>query len=196
MSQTGGTRNVHGQSGQSATVAVDLGVVLGLAGIATGAVSLLYARTQATAAQGQAAETRRQAEQATHMTVLAANQQLFERLHSARERLGKSPHLLTEMKEHIGPLADAMEKAGGFSDYILLREVMEIFHDAYFMRRDGVITDAYWKDITGNQMVWARLPSFHTSFEAAVRYGLVHEDFVAAFRDVLKGVPMKDPKRA
>jgi hypothetical protein len=173
----------------------DPGVILGLVGIGTGLVSIVYARTQARAAEGQARETRRQAEQATHMTVLASNQHLFDRLHSARERISKS-HLLLDLQREVPDLQQAIAAAGGWDDYILIREVTEVFQDAYFMRRDGIITDAYWTDLAGNAALWTKLPAFHRVFDFSVERKLVDPGFVEGFRPVLEGKAWIDPKRS
>jgi hypothetical protein len=166
----------------------DLGVLLGGVGIATGLASILYARVQA-------GQSRRQAEQATHMTLLAANQHVIQRLQATREQLGKSA-ILVEMQRAVPDLQGAIAAAGNWNDYILLREVTEIFQDAYFMRRDAIITDAYWTDLTGIASIWAKTPSFKTVFDYAVTRDLTHAEFVDSFRPVFAGQRWRDPKPA
>lgn len=165
----------------------DLGVVLGMAGIATGLVSIVYARTQASA-------TRRQALEAGHMTVLAANQQIAERIASARGKLGESPHLLAEMRATTPGVFAAVDAAGGWRDYMLLRETMELFQQTFFLRRDGLVNDSLWGFTVANASIWARLPSFSSAFEAAVAHRLLHADFVAAFRPALGQGALRDPR--
>ncbi len=173
----------------------DLGVVLGAAGIATGLVSILYARTQAKAAEGQAVGTRRQAEQATYMTLLAANQTVFARLHEARNRVGRSPNVLGQLERAIPDLGPLLKAVGGWEDYMLMREVGEVFQDAYFMRRDDILTDAYWTDLAGQAVLWGSTESFRASFQFAMDRHLLHADFVDSFRPVLDGQAWRDPKR-
>jgi len=52
---------------------VDYGIILGLLGVASGAASLIYSRSQVVAA-------RRQAEQATRATLLESNREISVRL--------------------------------------------------------------------------------------------------------------------
>jgi hypothetical protein len=171
---------------------VDAGVVLGLAGIATGGVSILYARVQAAAAKGQASETRRQAEQATHMTLLAANQAVFERLHVARERLGRS-RILEQLRSDVPDLQRAIDAAGSWDDYVLVREVVEAFQDAYFMRQKGILTDGYWTDLVGQATIWAQATAMRSVFAFCVQHRLLSAEFVQAFEEVLGGRPLPDP---
>ena len=62
---------------------VDYGIILGLLGVASGAASLIYSRSQVVAA-------RRQAEQATRATLLESNRDLGE-LQQIRSRFFKVP---------------------------------------------------------------------------------------------------------
>lgn len=164
---------------------VDLGVVPGIAGIVTGGASIVYAHAQVTAA-------RRQAQQAAHMTVLEANQHLFERIHNARERLGRSEALLEDIRSKVPELAQAFDAAGSFQDYILVREVTELFQDGFFMRKAGIVTDAYWRDLVGNLRLWARLTAFRHVFDFAASRDLLHPEFVAFAREVLDGKSPRD----
>src|SRR2546426_952786 len=62
---------------------VDYGIVLGLLGVASGAASLIYSRSQVVAA-------RRQAEQATRATLLESNREISVRLQQIRSRFFKT----------------------------------------------------------------------------------------------------------
>src|SRR2546428_652316 len=61
---------------------VDYGIILGLLGVASGAASLIYSRSQVVAA-------RRQAEQATRATLLESNREISVRLQQIRARFFK-----------------------------------------------------------------------------------------------------------
>ena len=87
---------------------VDYGIILGLLGVASGAASLIYSRSQVVAA-------RRQAEEATRATLLESNREISVRLQQIRSRFFKVPgidHELQnsrpEIKESWTPSAVAM----------------------------------------------------------------------------------------
>jgi hypothetical protein len=165
---------------------LDAGVVLGGLGIVTGLTSILYAHFQTQAA-------RRQADHAVHMTKMEAVQQLFDRMHSLRDRLGRSPRALADQLDANPGLKAAVEEAGAFEDYILYREAMEMFQQAYILRRDGVLDDENWRDFTGNFVVWSRNPTFRKTLRFAPNYGYLHEEFARFFEDIFTGKPISDP---
>jgi hypothetical protein len=165
----------------------DLGIVLGSAGIMTGAASILYAHAQVSAA-------RKQAQQATHLTLLESSQQLNQRLHGLRERW-TGTRALAEITDSDPGFAAAVGSAGGFKDYILLREIAELFQDAFFLRRSGVMTDAYWDDIVGQIRFWRLSPTFKRVFAFAAERKLLHSDFVGFAEDIFEGRPHRDPAK-
>lgn len=164
----------------------DLGVILGLTGIGTGVVSIVYARAQVSAA-------RHQAKEAAHMTRLASSQHLFERFHDARDRVAQTPHLVDEVRDHVPGLAPVMKVAGGYAPFIVMREVCELFQDAYYLRKSGIMTSAYWADFRGNFVLWAYIPTFRAVFAFSSEKKLLSEEFVAFFGPALKGESVGDP---
>jgi len=93
---------------------VDYGIVLGLLGVASGAASLIYSRSQVVAA-------RRQAEQATRATLLESNREISVRLQQIRSRFFKTPGIDEELRNSVG----------GGEVYYFFRDVIDTFEDIF-----------------------------------------------------------------
>jgi hypothetical protein len=180
---------------------VDYGIILGLAGIAVGGLSLAYARTQAAsssaqaeAALRQAEEARRQTEGATRLAVLESNSGMVQRWANVRRDIFGNPTILADLKEAHPRISEGFEGAGGVDAYIILGRVMDTFQDVYFNREAGVVTDHYWHFWTHSWFAFcAKIPTFKRTFEFRAKEGYMHPAFVEFYEPIFEGKALGDP---
>src|SRR3989442_12544613 len=84
---------------------VDYGIILGLLGVASGAASLIYSRSQVVAA-------RRQAEEATRATLLESNREISVTLQQIRSRFFKVPVIGEELQNSRPEIKEFGDSAG------------------------------------------------------------------------------------
>src|SRR5207249_476240 len=165
---------------------VDYGIILGLLGVASGAASLIYSRSQVVAA-------RRQAEQATRATLLESNREISVRLQQIRSRFFKVPGIGDELKNSRPEIQEVVDSVGG-DVYGFFRDVIDTFEDIFVLRRSRIVTDEHWRVWTGSQMgVYAGLPRFQSVFKLAKQEGFLDPEFVKFFEPLLEGRPVRDP---
>ena len=165
---------------------VDYGIILGLLGVASGAASLIYSRSQVVAA-------RRQAEQATRATLLESNREISVRLQQIRSRFFKVPGIGDELKNSRPEIQEVVDSVGG-DVYGFFRDVIDTFEDIFVLRRSRIVTDEHWRVWTGSQMgVYAGLPRFQSVFKHAKQEGFLDPEFVKFFEPLLEGRPVRDP---
>src|SRR5437016_6371443 len=166
---------------------VDYGIVLGLLGVASGAASLIYSRSQVVAA-------RRQAEQATRATLLESNREISVRLQQIRARFFKVPGIEEELQNSRPEIKEVVDTVGGGEVYYFFRDVIDTFEDIFVLRRSHIVTDEHWRVWTGSQMgVYAGLPRFQLVFKLAKREGFLDPEFVRFFEPLLEGKSIRDP---
>jgi len=154
---------------------VDYGIVLGLLGVASGAASLIYSRSQVVAA-------RRQAEQATRATLLESNREISVRLQQIRSRFFKVHGIDDELKNSRPEIQEVVDSVGGGDVYGFFRDVIDTFEDIFVLRRSRIVTDEHWRVWTGSQMaVYAGLPRFQSVFKLAKQEGFLDPEFVRFF---------------
>ena len=167
---------------------VDYGIVLGLLGVASGAASLIYSRSQVVAA-------RRQAEQATRATLLESNREISVRLQQIRSRFFKVHGIDDELKNSRPEIQVVVDSVGGGEVYGFFRDVIDTFEDIFVLRRSCIVTDEHWRVWTGSQMaVYAGLPRFQSVFKLAKQEGFLDPEFVRFFEPLLEGRPVRDPR--
>jgi len=165
---------------------VDYGIILGLLGVASGAASLIYSRSQVVAA-------RRQAEQATRATLLESNREISVRLQQIRSRFFKVPGIGDELKNSRPEIQEVVDSVGG-DVYGFFRDVIDTFEDIFVLRRSRIVTDEHWRVWTGSQMgVYAGLPRFQSVFKLAKQEGFLDPEFVKFFEPLPEGRPVRDP---
>ena len=169
-------------------VMVDYGIILGLLGVASGAASLIYSRSQVVAA-------RRQAEQATRATLLESNREISVRLQQIRSRFFKVPGIGDELQNSLPEIEEVVDSVGGGEVYGFFRDVIDTFEDIFVLRRSRIVTDEHWRVWTGSQMaVYAGLPRFQSVFKLAKQAGFLDPEFVKFFEPLLEGRPVRDPR--
>src|SRR5438876_9864880 len=107
---------------------VDYGIVLGLLGVASGAASLIYSRSQVVAA-------RRQAEQATRATLLESNREISVRAEQIRARFFKAPAIEEELQNSRPVIKEVVDTVGGGDVYYFFIAVIATFEDMFVIRR-------------------------------------------------------------
>jgi len=166
---------------------VDYGIVLGLLGVASGAASLIYSRSQVVAA-------RRQAEQATRATLLESNREISVRLQQIRARFFKVPGIEEELQNSRPEIKEVVDTVGGGDVYYFFRDVIDTFEDIFVLRRSRIVTDEHWRVWTGSQMaVYAGLPRFQSVFKLAKQEAFLDPEFVKFFEPLLEGESTRDP---
>ena len=166
---------------------VDYGVILGLLGVASGAASLIYSRSQVVS-------TRRQAEEATRITTIESNREISVRLQQIRSRFFKVPDIDSELGKSQPEIMAAVDSVGGGEVYSFWRDVMDTFQDIFALRRSGIVTNEHWRLWTGSQMkIYASIPRFQIVFRVAVNELYLSPDFVRFFEPILEGRPAGDP---
>ena len=166
---------------------VDYGIILGLLGVASGAASLIYSRSQVVAA-------RRQAEQATRATLLEGNREISVRLQQIRARFFKVPGISEELQNSRPEIKEVVDSVGGGEVYYFFRDVIDTFEDIFVLRRSRIVTDEHWRVWTGSQMaVYAGLPRFQSVFKLAKQEGFLDPEFVKFFEPLLEGKSARDP---
>src|SRR2546422_2035515 len=103
---------------------VDDGIVLGFLGVASGAASLIYSRSQVVAA-------RRQAEQATRATLLESNREISVRLQQIRSRFFKTPGIDEELRNSRPEIKEVVDSVGGGEVYYFFRDVIDTFEEIF-----------------------------------------------------------------
>ena len=172
---------------------IDLGFVMGLLGLASGIVAILYSRTQAVAA-------RLQAQEAAHMSTLQSSSELLERYREIRRRVFSFPAVRQEFLRNMASrppfseLDDLWNSDDGLDHYTVYRDAMDTAQDAYFLRQRGVMSDEHWYVWTKTHMsIWAQFPGFEKTFHVASQIGLIHPDFARFYEPVFHGGDLKDP---
>jgi hypothetical protein len=166
---------------------VDYGIILGLLGVASGAASLIYSRSQVVAA-------RRQAEEATRATLLESNREISVRLQQIRSRFFNVPGIRDELQHTRPEIQEVVDAVGGGDVYAFFRDTIDTFEDIFVLRRAGIVRDEHWRVWIGSQMgVYAGLPRFQSIFKLAKQEGFLDPDFVRFFEPLLEGKSVVDP---
>ena len=172
---------------------IDLGFLMGLLGLVTGIVAILYARTQAAAA-------RIQAQEAAHMSTLLSSSELLQRYREIRRRILSFPAIRQEFLRNaasrppLSELVDLWRSEDGLDHYTVYRDAMDTAQDAYFLRQRGIMSDEHWYVWTKTHMsIWAQFPGFERTFQVASRIGLIHPDFAKFYEPVFRGGSLGDP---
>lgn len=169
---------------------VDLGVVLGGAGLAGSLVTLVYAHQQVGVA-------RRQADEAARTSLLASSHEMLVRYQDLRTRWLTHPKGLKSLVETLPGLDAAVEGAGGMDLYLLYRDMLDTFQDVYFLRREGVVPASHWHIWTRNHMRSPlRAEGYDGTYRFAAKRGLLHEDFVQFYDALFDGREPLDPMQA
>jgi hypothetical protein len=171
-----------------------IGVVLGGGACVASAVSAVYFRNQARAAERQAEEAVRQSENAMRIGMMESNLEMYARFRDTRNTFLRYPNLEKEWRE-TQPTFDAMfDACGGIENFVAVRDAMDTLQDVYFLRKDGSVTDQYWHVWTRTfYRFYSKMPTFLMVFEFAAKEGLLHPEFVAFYRPMMAGRPLSDP---
>lgn len=168
----------------------DLGVVLGAAGLAASAATVLYAH-------GQLKALRQQANEARRVAVLDSNREMLQRYQDLRTRWLTHPKGLAGLLEVLPGLDAAVDRAGDMQMYLLFRDMLDTFQDIFFLRREGIISDDQWSMWTTNHMRSpVRAPGFEENFRYAAKRGLLHADFVAFYEPFFQAAAPGPPTSA
>lgn len=163
------------------------GVVLGGAGMITGAASLVYVRTHSRAAL-------RHSESAERLALMESNIAMFARFRQTRDSFLKFPNLQKEWRESWPHLAQLFDDCGGLESYFAVREAMDTLQDVYFLRKQRAISDQYWHMWTRTFFrVYTGMPTFLRVFEFAAKEGYLHPEFVAFYQRAIDGKELPDP---
>ena len=156
-------------------------------GVASGAASLIYSRSQVVAA-------RRQAEEATRATLLESNREISERLQQICSRFWNIPGMGDELQHSRPQMKKVVDSVGGGDVYYFLRDVIDTFEDIFVLRRSRIVTDEHWRVWTESQMaIYATLPRFQSVFKLAKQEGFLDPDFCSFFEPLLEGKSVQDP---
>jgi hypothetical protein len=167
---------------------VDWGVVFGLAGVAVGSLSLIYARTQAIHA-------RRQADAAHLATTLQLQREMSDRIFQHRAALIRDPSVAKAYYEAVPHFAKLLDEGTvGIEGITLTRNAIDGLQDVYFLRKRGIVEEYHWRAWATAFAVLARTPVMRIVYDAAVARDALDPEFAAYFAPLLDGHPLPDPK--
>jgi hypothetical protein len=171
-------------------MALDLGVVLGAAGLAASGATVLYAH-------GQLKALRQQADEARRVAVLDSSREMLSRYQELRTRWLTHPQGLAGLLEVLPGLDAAIAQAGDMPMYLLFRDMLDTFQDIFFLRRAGIVSDDQWSMWRNNHMRSpVRAPGYQENFRYAAQRGLLHPDFVAFYEPFFQTPTAGQPPRA
>lgn len=170
-------------------VEVDLALVLGAAGTLLGLGSLGYTRVQAVA-------QRRQADEQQRLANVEINRAMDEQVRAMRRLLVGNERLQREYLDANPALREAFEPVGGLTHVVDVRNILDAAHDAWHLRRLGIVTDHYWRNWEAAMPPVSRIASARTIFENAASRGAFEEGFVTAWRAMRDDGRPLDPREA
>lgn len=172
---------------------MDLGTLFGLAGFVVAMVSLVYVRTQAEASRTQAKATLEQVRIARRLAALEVSLTLADRAFDVRRALVEEPMVVDAFLRANPTLEETYARAGGLRAVVMLRKLLDNTHDIYLLRREGVASDAHWRNWTAALVPFTNMPELRVVFDNAVERGMFDGEFVDFLRAVMQGAPIPDP---
>lgn len=166
---------------------IDVALALGATGTLLGLGSLLYARTQATA-------TRRQADEAKRYNTVEINRAVVQSVLEARNMIISDERFGAEYLASNPTLAATFGTTADLKTAIRMRNVIDGFHDAWYLRRAGIVDDHHWRYWTAAMPPFARMPTVQKLFENAAARGAFEADFAEAFRNDVADGNVPDPR--
>lgn len=165
----------------------DEALLAGGVAVAISLVSLVYARSQAVAA-------RRQAEQAARLGALESSRHMLERFTELRRRRFHLPAALDDIRTASPDVAKLMDDAGGPEVFVLYRDLMDVYQEVYFLRRNGMVSDEHWR-------IWAEvamvgpptMPDFARVYRYACEQGWLDSNFIAFYEHAFHEGKLPDP---
>lgn len=168
-------------------VEVDAALLLGLTGTILGAGSLLYARTQARAARGQAEAQHRAA-------LIDVNRSVMDETRRIRNDIITNPAFREAYLRANPQLAATFAAAGGMEAIIAMRNALDACHDTWYLRKLGIIEDHYWRNWGAAFVPLLRTPEVQLIFENAVARKIYDDDFVEGVRAAIRDSSFPDPR--
>jgi hypothetical protein len=105
-------------------------------------------RTQAEASRTQAKATLEQVRIARRLAALEVSLTLADRAFDVRRALIEEPTVVDAFLRANPTLEETYARAGGLRAVVMLRKLLDNTHDIYLLRREGVASDAHWRNWT------------------------------------------------
>jgi hypothetical protein len=166
---------------------VDWGVVFGLTGVAVGAISLVYARTQALHA-------RRQADAAHLASTLEVQRAMADRIYQVRMDLARNPQAAELFLDANPSLREVFAEGTSLETAIIVRNLFDGLQDMYFLRKRSIVEDHHWENWVAAFGPISRMPLARRIYENAVSRNALDPEFAAFVRPMFEDRPVADPK--
>lgn len=164
---------------------MDWGVAFGLAGVAVGTISLVYARTQAVHVQ-------RQADAAQLATTLELERAMTEKIYQLRMDLVTNPVLQAEYAKSNPRLLEIYGDVP-LAAIAILRNALDGFQDIYFLRKQGIVQRHQWLNWSTSFVPIARIPMTREAFNLGVQRGAFDPEFVDFVTPLFEKGALPDP---
>lgn len=172
---------------------MDTGGLFGLIGLIVALASLVYVRTQAEASRAQAEASAEQARTAVRLSALEASMRLAERTFGVRAAMGRQSHVMESYSRANPEFMTMVEEIGGFDALLTYREFIDTTMNVYLLRKEGIVTDAHWRNWQAAVPLMARVTECQRVFDNAVARGIYDEEFSRFFRAAARGESLVDP---
>lgn len=166
---------------------VSASLAIGVLGVATGLVTVLYARNQVKAAH-------RQADEAARIADVEGSRRTLEDFHAVRRRRFTNPALLAEAKVASPEIVELLDADGGAEAFLVNCETLDTFQEIYFLRKRGILRDEHWYLWSQMHMLGpAKLPAFQRYWRVASQNEWLHPEFLAFYAPAFAGASLGDP---